>query len=161
VERLIPPVTQAQWEEAILAAQRYLHGYGITAMTDAWVEAWHVAPYRALAERGDLTMRTVLSLWWARGGGLEQLEGFEDSRRLATVGRLRASTVKLMMDGVLETYTGSLLEPYLGPDGQPTDNRGIEFIDPERMAREFGPALDRAGFQLHFHAIGDQPCGPR
>jgi predicted amidohydrolase YtcJ len=63
--------------------------------------------------------------------------------------------VKLMLDGVLENFTGALLEPYLGPDGRPTTNRGFEYIDPGRLAREFGPALDRAGFQLHFHAIGD------
>ncbi len=155
VEGLIPPLTQARWEAALLAAQRYLHGYGITAVTDAWVETWHVAPYRALAERGALTMRTVLSLWWARGGDLDQLEGFEAARRTATVGRLRASTVKLMLDGVLENFSGALLEPYLGPDGRPTTNRGFEYIDPGRLAREFAPALDRAGFQLHFHAIGD------
>jgi hypothetical protein len=155
VERCIPPFTQARWEEALLAAQRYLHGHGITAITDAWVEAWHLAPYRALAERGELTMRTTLSLWWARGGDLDQLEGFEEARRTATVGRLRASTVKLMLDGVLENFTGALLEPYLGPDGRPTANRGFAYIDPGRLAREFAPALDRAGFQLHFHAIGD------
>lgn len=155
VERIIPPFTQARWEEALLAAQRYLHTYGITAVTDAWTLPSHIAPYRALADRGELTMRTLLSLWWERSGGLEQLEGLEASRRAATGGRLRASTVKLMMDGVLENYTGSLLDPYLGPDGRPTDNRGIPFIDPERLAREWAPALDRAGFQLHFHAIGD------
>lgn len=156
VEALIPPFTQERWEAAILAAQRYLHAYGITGITDAWVEPRHVPAYRALAERGELTMRTQLSLWWARGGGLEQLEGFEASRRAATLGRLRASTVKLMLDGVLENHTGALLEPYLDAHGRPTDNRGIEFIDPGRLAREFAPALDAAGFQLHFHAIGDR-----
>ena len=155
VERLIPSFTPARWEEALLAAQRHLHAFGITAITDAWVEPWHIVPYRALADRGALTLRTILSLWWERSGGLEQLEGFEASRRVATGGRLRASTVKLMMDGVLENFTGSLLEPYLGPDGRPTANRGIPFIDPDRLAREVAPALDRAGFQLHFHAIGD------
>jgi hypothetical protein len=155
VERAIPPFTQARWEDALLAAQRYLHGHGITAITDAWVETWHVAPYRALAERGALTLRTVLSLWWARGGDLDQLAGFAEARQTATVGRLRASTVKLMLDGVLENFTGALLEPYLGPDGRPTANRGFAYIDPVRLAGEFAPALDRAGFQLHFHAIGD------
>ena len=156
VERHLPPFDQRQWEAAILAAQRYLHAFGITAVTDAWVEAHHVPAYRALAQRGDLTMRTSLSLWWDRGGGLEQLEWFEEARRVAAGDRLRASTVKLMLDGVLENFTGALLDPYLDRDGRPTANAGIDFIDPARLAREIAPALDAAGFQLHVHAIGDR-----
>ena len=156
VRRHLPPFDQDRWEAAILAAQRHLHGFGITAVTDAWVEQHHVPAYRALAERGDLTMRTTLSLWWDRSHGLDQLEWFEEARRVATGGRLRASTVKLMLDGVLENFTGALLEPYLGADGRPTGNAGIDFLDPGRLAGEIAPALDAAAFQLHFHAIGDR-----
>jgi hypothetical protein len=155
VRRLVPEFTQEQWEAAILAAQAHLHGFGITAITDAWVTAEHLPAYRSLAERGDLTLRTNLSLWWDREAGLEQLEWFEEARRTATLGRLRASSVKLMLDGVLENQTGALLEPYLDLEGRATANRGIDFIDPGRLAAEIAPALDAAGFQLHFHAIGD------
>lgn len=156
VRALVPAWTAAQWEAAILAAQRHLHGFGITAVTDAWATAEHVPAYRALAERGQLTLRTTLSLWWDRSAGLEQLERLDEMRRTATVGRLRASTVKLMLDGVLESFTGALLDPYLDAGGRPTDNRGIAFIDPGGLAAEIAPALDAAGFQLHFHAIGDR-----
>ena len=156
VRRLVPPFTAARWEEAIRAAQAYLHGFGITAITDAWVTAEHLPAYRALAEGGHLTLRTALSLWWDRAGGLEQLAWFEEARRSSTTGRLRASTVKLMLDGVLENFTGALLEPYLDAGGRATDTTGIDFIDPDRLAREIAPALDAAGFQLHFHAIGDR-----
>ena len=161
VRRLIPPFSAARWEEAILAAQAFLHGFGITAITDAWVTAEHVPAYRALAERGELTLRTALSLWWDRAGSLDQLAWFEEARRTAMIGRLRVSSVKLMLDGVLENFTGSLLEPYLDAAGRPTDNRGIDFIDPERLAGEIAPALDGAGFQLHFHAIGDRAVRSR
>ncbi len=156
VDDLAPAFTQDRWEAALLAAQAHLHALGITALTDAWVEQHQVAPYAALRDGGALTMRTSLALWWGRGAGLEQLAWFEEARRSAAGGRLRVSTVKLMLDGVLENGTGTLLEPYLGADGAPTANRGIPFIDPGRLAREFAPALDRAGFQLHFHAIGDR-----
>jgi predicted amidohydrolase YtcJ len=63
--------------------------------------------------------------------------------------------VKLMQDGVLETFTGAMLEPYLGSDGQPTGNRGISFIDPDAL-RGYVTRLDAAGLQPHFHAIGDR-----
>jgi hypothetical protein len=156
VERLVPPFTREQWEEAILVAQARLHACGITAVTDASVGPPQLAAYRALAERGALTMRTNLALWWERAGGLEQLDWFEEARRTAAVGRLRASTVKLMLDGVLEDFSGALLEPYLDAEGRGTTNRGFLFLDQDALAGEIAPALDRAGFQLHFHAIGDR-----
>ena len=38
-----------------------------------------------------------------------------------------------MQDGVLENFTGAVIEPYLGADGQPTANRGLSQIDPEAL----------------------------
>jgi predicted amidohydrolase YtcJ len=59
-------------------------------------------------------------------------------------------TVKLMQDGVMENYTAALLEPYLLPE----ETRGIPMIDPEEL-KLIVRDLDAAGFQAHFHAIGD------
>ena len=156
VERLLPVFTQEQWEEALRRAQAYLHSFGITAITDAWVTSEHLPAYRAIAERGELTLRTSLSLWWDRALGLDQLAWFERARREADAARLRATSVKLMLDGVLENGTGALLEPYLDRMGSATDNLGIALIDADRLADEIAPALDSAGFDLHMHAIGDR-----
>jgi predicted amidohydrolase YtcJ len=60
-----------------------------------------------------------------------------------------------MQDGVLENFTGAVIEPYLGPDGQPTDNRGLSQIDPEAL-KGYVTRLDALGFQPHFHAIGER-----
>ena len=59
-----------------------------------------------------------------------------------------------MMDGVLENFTGAMLEPYEDGHGGTTDNRGLLQIDPDGLA-SWVPALDALGFQPHFHAIGD------
>jgi predicted amidohydrolase YtcJ len=63
--------------------------------------------------------------------------------------------VKLMQDGVLETFTGAMLDPYLDGQGGTTDRTGISFLDPERLGG-WVTRLDRAGLQAHFHAIGDR-----
>lgn len=68
--------------------------------------------------------------------------------------RYRPTTVKLMLDGVAENYTASLLEPYLS-EGAPGTNRGIDFIEPLAL-QDIVITLDRLGFQCHFHAIGDR-----
>jgi predicted amidohydrolase YtcJ len=60
-----------------------------------------------------------------------------------------------MLDGVAENFTASVLEPWLGADGRPTDNSGIDFIDPGLLP-EIVTRLDAVGFQCHFHVIGDR-----
>jgi predicted amidohydrolase YtcJ len=55
-----------------------------------------------------------------------------------------------MQDGVLENYTGAMLEPYLLGGG----TRGIPMVEPEFL-KQAVTLLDAAGFQVHFHAIGD------
>ena len=71
------------------------------------------------------------------------------------MGRYAPTGVKLMLDGVLENFTGSMLDPYLDDHGNPTENRGLQQIDPEGL-RSWVPRLDALGFQPHFHAIGDR-----
>ena len=69
--------------------------------------------------------------------------------------RFRASTVKMMLDGVAENHTAAMLEPYLDGHGGQTDVTGLDFIDPGELPR-FVTALDRESFQVHFHALGDR-----
>jgi hypothetical protein len=60
-----------------------------------------------------------------------------------------------MLDGVVETYTASMLSPYLDAAGASTANRGIDFIDPEAL-KQYVTQLDAVGLQPHFHALGDR-----
>jgi predicted amidohydrolase YtcJ len=160
VRRLIPEVSLEERERAIMVAQEYLHSLGITAWQDAIVGRYATMPdaydpYVSLATRGELTAHVEGALWLERGRGLEQVEELLDRRARGNVGRFRANTVKIMQDGVCENFTAAVLEPYLDPSGAPTDNTGISFFDPE----ELGPIvtrLDREGFQVHFHAIGER-----
>jgi hypothetical protein len=71
--------------------------------------------------------------------------------------RYRATTVKIMLDGVCENFTAAMTRPYLGGDGRETDNTGIEYFDPETL-REVVVRLDAEGFQVHVHVIGDRAC---
>jgi len=155
VERLLPETTDAEMDDGLRWSQAYLHSLGITAWQDAIVAPRNQATYRRAAEAGWLTARVEGAMWWERDQGLEQIDELLDRSRTGTVGRFRANSVKLMADGVLETFTGAMLEPYLGEDGRPTDNRGISFIDPE-MLRDAVVRLDGLGLQPHFHGIGDR-----
>jgi predicted amidohydrolase YtcJ len=155
VDRFTPDDTPADLEAALRLGQAYLHSLGITAWQDAIVRPeTEERAYVALASRGELTARVIGAMWWERSRGAEQIDEFVERRSATSMGRYQATSIKLMMDGVLENYTGAMLEPYLDADGRPTDNRGLLQIDPGGLAT-WVPALDALGFQAHFHAIGD------
>jgi len=146
----IPPSTPEFDQQSLQYAVDLLNRYGITAITDAWVTQADLDTYRALDDRGDLTLRVVASLWWERTAGLEQIDNFKRLRDEYTRGNLNAGTVKILQDGVMENFTAVMSEPYF-VDGDPT---GIPMIEPEFL-KEAVTAIDAEGFQVHFHAIGD------
>ena len=68
--------------------------------------------------------------WWEPCGGTataarEQIEELVELRAQADVGRFRATSVKIMQDGIVENFTAAMLDPYLDANGRATDNRGI------------------------------------
>lgn len=149
-DHVVPKPKQQDWEQAILVGQQYLHSVGITGWQDAWVTPALQQAYIGLAESGRLTGRVVGALWWERHRGLEQIDELVARRKQAATG-FHPTTVKIMLDGVLENYTGALLEPYCGCGEQ----RGLNYIDPD-LLNEAVTRLDGLGFQVHMHAIGDR-----
>ncbi len=155
VERLVPPDGPAEAEAGVLEGQAYLHALGVTSWQDAIVGPLFLDAYLAVAGRGGLTGRVVGAQWWDRTWTEDRVDELVERRARGPVGRFRPTSVKIMQDGVLENFTGALIEPYLGADGRPTGNRGISFVDAERLKRVV-ERLDAAGFQVHVHAIGDR-----
>lgn len=161
VGRLLPEVTADDWYAALLVAQDHLLALGVTGWQDAIVGPYlegddPLPTYLRAAENGDLRVSVVGALWWDRDRDLDQLDDLLHRRSLAADGlRFRATSVKMMLDGVAETHTAAMLEPYLDHDGCATDATGIDFVDPQRLPA-FVTALDREGFQVHFHALGDR-----
>jgi predicted amidohydrolase YtcJ len=159
VEEFVPPPTSEQHMTALASVQRRLHALGITAWQDASVydsgaSARQLEAYRAAAQAGSLQARVVAALFWDPRRGLEQVQGLVQQAASANVGRLRAGTVKIWVDGVIEGLTASMLDPYLDEHGHTTKDRGMALVPPEPL-REAVIALDRAGLQVHMHAIGD------
>lgn len=157
LEELTPDWDEDLMERGLLEGQRYLHSLGITAWQDAIVGGPYdfYDAYRRLAEEGRLTARVVGALWWDRHGDEAQIEALDDRRARGSVGRFRATTVKIMQDGVCENFTAGMLDPYLDGEGGTTDNRGLSFVEPEAL-KGYVTRLDAEGFQVHFHAIGDR-----
>jgi predicted amidohydrolase YtcJ len=160
VSRLLAAPSDADWYEALLAGQDRLLSFGITGWQDAIVGHVHgsgdpLPAYLRAAQDGSLLANVVGALWWDRDRGLEQLPELLDRRSTGQQGRFRPASVKMMLDGVAENHTAAMLEPYLDSDGCQTDVDGLDFIDPGQLA-SYVTVLDREGFQVHFHALGDR-----
>ena len=159
VGRLAPEPTADEVYQGLLEGQRYLHSLGITGWQDAIVSTdfWmdNYSAYLRAAANDDLTARVVGSLWWDRERGEDQIEDLLELRERGRAGRFAATTVKIMQDGVCETFTAAVLEPYLDVQGRVTDKRGISFVEPEAL-KGYVTALDRHGFQVHFHALAER-----
>ncbi|NND03771.1 MAG: amidohydrolase [Acidimicrobiia bacterium] len=149
VERVTPPTTLAELRAGIVTAQQYLLGHGITGWQDAWVTPQTQAAYIEADSRGELIATAVGAMWWDRGLGIEQIPELVGRSRDSSP-RFRPTAVKLMVDGVCENGTASMLEPYESGEGF-----GIQFITREVLL-EAVPRIMEAGLQPHFHGIGDK-----
>ena len=161
VTRHAPAATDGELRAGLAAALRYLHSLGIAHYQDACIGtagelglADTFGTYLAAAADGTLTADVTGALWWDRHRGDRQVEDLLSRREQARTGRFRATTVKLMLDGVCETFTAAMSSPYLDKHGHATGHTGNFFIDPEELKSIVG-RLAGEGFQLHFHALGD------
>ena len=154
VERHAPKDTVDDFAAGLLRGQQELLGHGITGWQDAIVTDQIQEAYLRVAGDGELVGRVVGAMWWDRKRGLEQVHELV-ARREREAKRFRPTAVKLMLDGVVENFTASMLESYIEEHGQSSGNQGINFIDPEDLD-QIVAVLDDHNFQCHFHAIGDR-----
>ncbi|WP_223692063.1 amidohydrolase [Leifsonia poae] len=146
----------------LLRAQDELLALGITGWQDALIGNAAgmndtLGVYRRALAEGTLIAHVVGAQWWYRSGGAEQINGMI-ARRAEFAGgsdRFGLGTVKIMVDGVAENHTAAMKTPYRDAHGRDTDNSGLSFVDPV-LLRDYVTALDREGFQVHFHALGDR-----
>jgi predicted amidohydrolase YtcJ len=160
VSRHVPATSAEAYYAGLLAGQAFLHSVGVTGWQDAIVGEYagmdDPGPtYLHAAQRGDLTAHVVGALWWDRDRGEEQVPSLVERRAALTHGRFRATSIKVMQDGVAENGTAGLTSPYLDAHGHPTTNSGHSFVEPTAL-RGHVARLDAEGFQVHVHAIGDR-----
>ncbi|MEJ2298015.1 MAG: amidohydrolase [Woeseiaceae bacterium] len=151
VEKLIPAPDLDTRLAGLRYAVQMLNAYGITSIQDAKTHRNALESYEALDDLGELTLRVVASNVWDTTRGMEQLADIRQDRDRFTRGNLRATSVKIWLDGVMENYTAAMLDPYLVEGA----SRGMLMMTEDDLDAAVA-ALDEAGFQVHVHAIGDR-----
>jgi hypothetical protein len=125
--------------------------FGITSLQEASADEKILQAYAELDRRAELTARVVTAMYVDPAQGVAQIPRLIEWRKKYQGERLRANAVKIFADGVIEARTAAVLEPYLDKPG----DRGKANLEPAAF-NELVTALDREGFQVHVHAIGDR-----
>lgn len=148
VEAVLPAYPEAQVDTGLTWALEEANAYGLTTLVDAAVEPWMLDGYRRFEQAGRLTVRihgAVEVLPTNIPGGVAEATELADTYHSDLI---QVDQVKLFLDGVIETQTASMIEPYV--DG----TNGVPLFTDEALRQAF-EAADAAGFQIHTHALGD------
>jgi predicted amidohydrolase YtcJ len=146
-----PKASEEDRLAAIRAAMDEAHRFGITSVQDAGGTAADLELFDQLRKRGELTLRIYQALRadaTLTDAGLNELEDLRT--RFADDPLLKTGAVKLIADGVIESHTAAMLEPYTNRATVKGDAR----FTPEQLNKVVA-TLDKAGWQVMTHAIGD------
>lgn len=149
--RAAPQPTREDKLAAIRAAIGEAGRFGVTSIQNAGGASEDVELYDELRRRGELTVRVYQALSATAAVTDAELDRLEATRaRFADDPLLKVGAVKLMADGVIESHTAAMIEPYANRAA----SKGEARLTPEALTRLVG-TLDRRGWQVMTHAIGD------
>jgi len=100
---------------------------------------------------GSLTARFSVTMWVSPPGlSAEDWKAYEDARLKYNDEWISLGGMKLMLDGVIDSGTGAMLDPY---EGQVAD-KGKLFWEPEDYKKAV-VEINSKGIQVSTHSIGD------
>jgi len=150
VSDLLPDYPDSQVDTGLEKAQAEAIGYGVTAIIDPSVKEWMLEGYQRAETAGKLKLRVEAAVTVDAAEGVAGVKKAIDLKNKYATPHLEVTSIKLFVDGVIETGTAALLEAYVG-----SNSSGELLFTPEQLA-EISIAGDKAGLQLHSHAIGDR-----
>ncbi|MBX7185397.1 MAG: amidohydrolase [Vicinamibacteria bacterium] len=150
VRRLVPKPTEDDKYRALRAGLDLAASYGLTFAHNAGFDVADLPVYERVMREGGLKIRFYNALPFRADPDEATLARYKDLRAKYTDPLFRFGAIKALEDGVVESKTAWMLEPYAGGGGT-----GIPNYTPEELARGVA-AFDREGFQIFIHAIGDR-----
>jgi predicted amidohydrolase YtcJ len=159
----LPTPRMDELQAGLLTAQKLLFADGVLGWQDAILGDYggygDMSPvYASLADSGNLTARATGALWVARDFADMGSAAFVDSlvkrREQYERSGFTIDTAKIMVDGIPENQTAAMNEPYY-QECQCAPNSGIAYFTRSQLI-DVVPKLNAAGFNVHFHAIGDR-----
>ncbi|PWB69777.1 MAG: hydrolase [Anaerolineales bacterium] len=149
VEDLIPEVTAEETLDLLARAVKMAAGFGLTSVQNMNGDLKDLSVYQKLEARGEMLLRVYVPFLVypeMNPSVLSEAVAMRD----ASSNKVRGGLVKFFMDGVIESYTGLLLDDYEGRSGW----RGTAQFEPEHFT-ELALEADKHGLQIAVHCTGD------
>ena len=159
-EKHLPAPTVEEDLEGLRAGMRIAAASGVGSVQEASRGLKQLPLYETLRERGRLTMRVRLAFDMLPGIGLDawarRLDMYEEAARAHRDDRwIGTGILKAFADGVVESRTALLLEPYAGLAPAEAGAVGTSAWEAGELAEAVRVASAR-GWQVEIHAIGDR-----
>jgi predicted amidohydrolase YtcJ len=151
VYEVLPERTGAELSAGLERAQHEANRFGITSVFAADEGESELQAYTAADRAEKLSLRVVAASSVEEGDVDSVVARARALRTRYATPHVRPIAVKLYQDGVVEARTAAMLAPYLDRRG----DAGTPNYDQPTLNR-LAAALDREGFQIHVHAIGDR-----
>src|SRR5207245_835047 len=113
VAKVIPKPTRAEKLLALRAGMKWANEHGITRVHSAGGDFEILDLYDQMRHRGDLSVRMYIA-YFLNSPSLrpQDTDAIEAARKKFNDEWIDASAVKFMVDGVIESHTAAMLEPY-------------------------------------------------
>lgn len=123
---------------------------GITSIHNMDGNRYQLELLQSLDEAGELPCRVRVPFHYRNTRTLADLDLASEMAARWHGDKLSSGFVKLFIDGVIDSWTAVMVEPY----ADRPDFRGDPLFSPRDFA-ELATAIDRRGLQIAVHAIGD------
>jgi predicted amidohydrolase YtcJ len=124
--------------------------YGSTSVHNMDGDPEQIELYAALEDVGEMTLRVYVPYSIKPETPLDELQNAVAWRQQFQGSHVRAGAIKLFMDGVLESYTGLMVDEYADKPG----DWGDALFSAEHFNR-IAVEADRLGLQIFVHCCGD------
>jgi predicted amidohydrolase YtcJ len=150
VSKFAPKPTREERLDALRRGIQEANKVGLTRVHSAGQDFEYLDLYNELRQKGELTLRFYVAYFLdppeLTPAELDQIEA---ARKKYDDEWISGGVVKTMLDGVVESHTAAMLEPY---SDDPTQT-GKLFWDPDKYKQAVAE-LDKRGLQIFTHAIG-------
>ncbi|HEY5730683.1 MAG TPA: amidohydrolase, partial [Anaerolineales bacterium] len=149
VEDLIPKTGEEETLDLLARAAMLGASYGLTSVHNMNGDLADLRVYQRSEARGEMLLRVYVPFLVhpeMKPNALSEAVEMQN----ASTNKVRGGLVKFFMDGVIESYTGLLLDDYEGRPGY----RGTAQFEPEYFT-ELAFEADKHGLQIAVHCTGD------
>jgi len=147
----IPSATDEKLRVDLKSGLAEVARFGVTSFIEPGLDQQQAEVYRQADRDGWLTARVLGSLSpnsEAAGQFGDEIYALMEQRDQWRSEHFNVDSVKVYIDGVIETETSYMLQPYLS-------GKNFDPFYSEQELAELFQRLDAMGLQIHTHAIGD------